>query len=87
MFSIEDRIWDGQSTTVSVIVGRMFGQSPAASRQVGVRGNGFWDDLNAPTVQRHCWVRNAHYVSMDPRNPLKSQQMRSLSERTPYTWR
>jgi hypothetical protein len=38
MFSIEDKLWDGQKTSVSATVGRMLGQSRAASRRVGTRG-------------------------------------------------
>ena len=44
-----------------------------------------WDDLRAPTHQKHFWVRNEPYGFTDPRNQLKSQQMRPPSERTTPT--
>jgi hypothetical protein len=41
-----------------------------------------WDDLKALALQSHFWLRNEPYASTDPRNHLKSQQMRPPSERT-----
>jgi len=82
MFSIEDMVWDSQRTSVSATLGRTLCQSQRASRQVRTRGCGLWDDLKASPLQRYFWARNAPYVSKDPDNPLKSQQMRAPSERT-----
>ena len=82
VFSIEDRIWDGQMTSVSVTVGRMLGTSRGVLRQIRTRGGGLGDDFKAASLQRHFWVRNAPYAVKDRGNPLKSQQMRPPSERT-----
>jgi hypothetical protein len=82
VFSIEDSIWDDQKASVSDAVVRMLGQSLAAFRRVCTRGREFWDDLKAPALQRHFWLRNEPYALTDPRSPLKSQQMRPPSERT-----
>ena len=82
MLSIEDRIWEDPTTSVSDAVVRMRDQSREAFRRVCTRGCDFWDDLKAPAFQRHFWARNEPYASTDPRNPLKSQQMRAPSERT-----
>jgi hypothetical protein len=62
VFSIEDRIWDDQTTSVADAVVRMRGQSREAFRRVCTRGCDFWDDLKAPALQRHFWVRNAPYA-------------------------
>jgi hypothetical protein len=82
MFSIGERIRYGHSTPVSATLGRMLGQSQGASRQIGARGGGLWDDVKALALQRHFWVRNAPYVLADRCKSLKSQQMRPPSERT-----
>ena len=82
VFSIEDRIWDGQMTSVSVTVGRMLGTSRGVLRQIRTRGGGLGDDFKAASLQRHFWVRNAPYAVKDRGNPLKSQQKRAPSERT-----
>jgi hypothetical protein len=82
VFSIEDRIWDDQTTSVSEAVVRMRDQSREAFRRVCTRGCDFWDDLKAPALQRHFWARNAPYAVKDRGNSLKSQQMRPPSERT-----
>jgi hypothetical protein len=82
MFSIGERIRYGHRTPVSATLGRMLGQSQGASRQIGARGGGLWDDVKALALQRHFWVRNAPYAAKDRGNPLKSQQMRPPSERT-----
>jgi hypothetical protein len=82
VFSIEDRIWDDERTSVSDAVVRMLGQSREAFRRVCRRGREFWDDLKAPALQRHFWRRNEFYALPGPRNPLISQQMRPPSERT-----
>jgi hypothetical protein len=68
---IEDRIWDGQRTSVSATVGRTFGASRGVPRQIRTRGAGLGDDFKAASLQRHFWFRNAPYASMDPANPLK----------------
>ena len=45
VFSIEDRIWDGQRTSVSATVGRTLGASLGVRRQIRTRGGGFGDDF------------------------------------------
>src|SRR6266571_6061252 len=80
VFSIEDRIWDGQRTSVSATVGRTLGASRGVHRQILTRGGGLGDDFKAASLQRHLWVRNN--AVKDRSNPLKSQQMRPPSERT-----
>jgi hypothetical protein len=82
MFSIEDRIWDGQRTSVSAMIGRTLGASRGVPRQIRTRGGGLGDDFKAASLQRHFWVRNAPYAVKDRGKPLKSQQMRPLFERT-----
>jgi hypothetical protein len=82
VFSIEDRILDDQWTSVPDAVVRMLGQIRGVFRRVCVRGRESWDDLKAPALQSHFWLRNEPYASTDPRNHLKSQQMRPPSERT-----
>jgi len=82
VFSIEDRIWDGQRTSVSATVGGTLGTSRGVLRQIRTRGGGLGDDFKAASLQRHFWVRNAPYAVKDRGNPLKSQQMRAPSERT-----
>jgi hypothetical protein len=82
VFSIEDRIWDGQRTSVSAKVGRTLGTSRGVLRQIRTRGGGLGDDFEAASPQRPFWVRNAPYAVKDRGNPLKSQQMRPPSERT-----
>jgi hypothetical protein len=82
VFSIEDRIWDGQRSSVSATVGRTLGASRGVPRQIRTRGGGLGDDFKAASLQRHFWVRNAPYAVKDRGNPLKSQQMRAPSERT-----
>jgi hypothetical protein len=82
MFSIEGRLWDGHSTSVSATVGRMLGHTQGASGQVGMRAGDFRDDLKEAPLQRHFLVRNAPYAVKDRGNPLISQQMRAPSERT-----
>jgi hypothetical protein len=84
-FSIEDRIWDGQRTSVSATVGRTLGASRAVPREIRAREGGLGHDFKAASLQRHFWVRNAPYVVKDRGNPLKSQQMRAPSERTKGT--
>lgn len=74
MFSIEDRIWDGQRMSVSATVGRTPGAGLGVLRWVRT--------LKAASLQRHFWARNAPYAVKDRDNPLKSQQMRARSERT-----
>ncbi len=81
-FSIEDRIWDGQRTSVSATVGRTLGASQGVPRQIRARGGGLGDHFKAASLQRHFWARNAPYSLNDPYNPLNSQQMRAPSERT-----
>ncbi len=78
MFSIEDIVWDSQEMSESAAVG----QGQGASRRVHTRERGLGDNLKAPPLQRHFWVRNAPYAVKDRGNPLKSQQMRAPSERT-----
>jgi hypothetical protein len=85
VFSIEDRIWDRQRTSVSTAVGRMLGASRAVPQQVRTRGGRFGEDLIAALRQMHFRARNAPYTSDDLSNPLKLQQMRPPSERTKYT--
>jgi hypothetical protein len=58
MFSNEARIWDDQRASVSDAVVRMLGQSLEVIRRVCARGREFWDDLKAPALQRHFWLRN-----------------------------
>jgi len=82
MFSIEDRIWDGQRASSSDTVGRMLFRSQGALRWVRARGVGFGDDVKAPPPERYFWVQNAPYSLNDPDNLLKLQQMRPPSERT-----
>jgi hypothetical protein len=82
MFSIEDMVWDSQRTLVSAKVGQTFGQDRGASRQVRMRGCGFWGDLKAPPLQRYFWVGNAPYALTNTDKSLISQQMRAPSERT-----
>jgi hypothetical protein len=82
VFSIEDRIWDGQRMSVSAMIGRTLGASRGVPRQIRTRGGGLGDDFKAASLQRHFWVRNAPYALKDRGNPLKSQQMRAPSERT-----
>jgi hypothetical protein len=82
VFSIEDRIWDGQRMSVSATVGRTLGTSRGVLRQIRTRGGGLGDDFNAASLQRHFWVRNAPYAVKDRGNSLKSQEMRPPSERT-----
>jgi len=82
VFSIEDRIWDGQRTSVSAAVGRTLGTSRGVLRQIRTRGGGLGDNFKGASLQRHFWVRNAPYALKDPDNPLKLQQMRPPSERT-----
>jgi hypothetical protein len=82
VFSIEDRIWDGQRTLVSATVGRPLGASRGVPRQIRTRGGGLGDDFKAAPLQRHFWVRNAPYALTRPRNHLITQQMRPPSERT-----
>jgi hypothetical protein len=82
VFSIEDRIWDGQRTSVSAMVGRTLGTSRGVLRQIRTRGGGLGDDFKAASLQRYFWVRNAPYAVKDFRNPLILQQMRPPSERT-----
>jgi hypothetical protein len=76
VFSIEDRIWDGQRTSISATVGRTLGTSR------GTRAGGLGDNFKAASPQRHFWARNAPYAVKDRDNLLKSQQMRPPSERT-----
>ena len=76
MFSIEDRIRDGQRASVSDTVGRMLVQSQAALRRVRTRGAGFRDGLEARPLQKHFWVRNVPYALARPCKPLISQQIR-----------
>jgi site-specific DNA recombinase len=73
----EDRIWDGQRTSISATVGRTLGASRGVHRQIRTRGGGLGDDFQSGILQRHSWVRNAPYVLKDPDNPLKSQRMRA----------
>lgn len=82
VFSIEDRIWDGQRTSASASISRMLGQSQRTSRVVRTGRGRLCVGLKAPTLQMHFCARNVPYVSVDPCNPLKSQQMRLPSERT-----
>jgi hypothetical protein len=82
VFSIEDRIWDGQRMSVSATVGRTLGTSRGVLRQIRTRGGGLGDDFKAASLQRHFWVRNAPYAAKDRGNSLKSQEMRPPSERT-----
>jgi len=77
-FSIEDRIWDGQRTSVSATLGA----SRGVPRQTRTSGGGLGDDFEVASLQKHFWVRNAPYGVKGRGNPLKSQQMRAPSERT-----
>jgi len=81
-FSIEDRIWDGQRTSISATVGRTLGASFGVNRQIRTRAGGFGDNFKAASLQRHFWVRNAPYTAKDRGNPLKLHEMRPPSERT-----
>jgi len=78
MFSIEDIVWDSQEMSESAAVG----QGQGASRRVHTRERGLGDNLKAPPLQRHFWVRNAPYRLTNLGNSLISQQMRPPSERT-----
>ena len=82
LFSIEDRIWDGQRTSVSATAGWTLGASRGVPRQTRTRGGGLGDDFKTVSLQRHFWVRNAPNAVDDRGNPLKSQQIRAPSERT-----
>jgi hypothetical protein len=83
VFSIEDRIWDGQRTSVSATVGRTLGASRGVRGQIRTRGGRLGEDFKAASLQRHFWARNAPYAVKDRGNPLKLQQMRPPSEREP----
>ena len=72
VFSIEDRIWDGQRTLVSATVGRKLGASRGVLRQIRTRGGGLGDDFKAASLQGHFWARNTPYAVKDRGNPLKS---------------
>jgi len=86
VFSTEDKIWDGQTTTVSATVGRTLGASRGVRGQIRTRGGRLGEDFKAASLQRHFWVQNAPYAVKDRGNPLKSQQMRPPSERTTPTF-
>src|SRR5262249_16261256 len=81
VFSIEDRIWDRQRTSVSTAVGRMLRARWALPQQARTRGGRFADDLIAALRQMPFRARNAPYTSDDLSYPLISQQMRPPSER------
>jgi len=51
VFSIEDRIWERQRTSVSTAVGRMLRACRAVPQQVRARGGRFADDLIAALRQ------------------------------------
>jgi hypothetical protein len=83
MFSIEEKIGRSGQTSVLGTSGRMHGRTERASHDRLACGEvEFWDDLNAPSLQRYFRDRNAPYSLNDLDNPLKSQQMRAPSERT-----
>jgi hypothetical protein len=83
MFSFRERICQNGQTSVSPAVGQMQGRSRRASNDRLACGAGeFRDDLNAPSRERYFQARNAPYFLNDLGNPLKSQEMRSPSERT-----
>ena len=85
--SIEDKIWDGEGTSVSATVSRTLGAGRGLQQTRASRG-GVADHSKAAFLQRHFWVGNAPYSSNDPGNLLIFQQMRPPSERTtPHTWR
>ena len=86
VFSTEDKIWDGQTTTVSATVGRALGASRGVPRLMHTHGGGFGNDFKAASLQKHFCGRNAPYLLSDQDNPLKSQQMRPPSERTTPTF-
>ena len=85
VFSIEDRILDDQWRSVSDAVVRMLGQIRGVFRRVCTRGREFWDDLKAPALQRHFWLRNEPYASSQPleiatnATALRAHQKRTLS--------
>jgi len=72
MLSIEDRVWDGQSASVSSIVGRMLIVGLADLRRVRVSGDGFLDDRNERRLQTHFWFRNAPFPSIDQDNFIEN---------------
>src|SRR5579872_187125 len=74
MFSIEERVSDDQRTSRC--------STNAAKPFVGLAPADFWDDLNAPALERRFWVRNEPYILSNLRNLLIPQQMRTPSERT-----
>src|SRR4051812_25604904 len=82
VFSTEDKVWDGQTTSVTATVGRALGASRGVPRQMRTHGGGLGNYFKAASLQKHFWVRNAPYALRDPCNQLKSQQMRPPSERT-----
>jgi hypothetical protein len=77
--SIEDKIWDGEGTSVSATVSRTVGAGRGSqqTRMVVLR-----IISKRHSLQRYSWVRYAPYAVEDRGNPLKSQQMRPPSERT-----
>jgi len=76
MFSIEDRIWEGERVSVLDTVGGMLVQSQAALQPVRTRGAGFRDGLEARPLQKSFRVRNVPYALARPCKPLISQQIR-----------
>jgi hypothetical protein len=83
MFSIEEKIGRSGQTSVLGTIGWMHGRTERASHdRLACEEAEFWDDLNAPSLQRYFRGRNAPYPLNDLDNPLKSRQMRAPSERT-----
>jgi hypothetical protein len=73
VFSIEDRIWNGQGNVCN---------SHRPSDAWCKPGGAFVGEVIAAPPERHFWVRNAPYQLTNLCNSLISQQMRPPSERT-----
>jgi hypothetical protein len=73
--AIENKIWDGEGTSVSGTVSRTLDASRGLQEH-RPSGGGLADDFEAALLQTHFWVRNAPYAVKSHGNSLKSQQMR-----------